>query len=799
MHHALETVSIKALEASDIAVFIINNDGVIVHANACALKYLGYGFDELTSMHVWEIDAILNTPESYLQIRDSGTLHFETKHRSRSGGIIPVEVDVSIQSIEGERYSVAFVKDISQRRERDASLTLLKEMLDRSHDMIFILRIEDGYIDYANQTAIDGLGYTFERMRELGIAGFRRPLESDEPFSEHLQQLKKRGIMTDYAILIRSDGSEMPIEANVRYIEHDGVGYNIAIVRDIGERLEAQRQLQELNASLQNAVSEKTVALEKIIASLRGYKLAMDVGNIVSTSDLQGRITSVNDNFCRVTGYTREEVIGRPHSIVRHPDTPSEVFRALWSTISAKKVWHGILKNRKKDGSHYWVDIHIVPILDTYGEVGEYIAIRHDITELVAQRQIIEAAAKTDALTGLGNRYKLLNDIQSAASPSLALLNIDNFSEINDFYGHSYGDLLIIEVANTIEKVIEDRSGKLLYRLQADEFAILNLSLDAGRFGEQVRRIIQSVGAASYTIYDEEISVQMTASLSFDDDRATLFITANMAMKSAKKTQRNLLVYDDALGLGLENENNITWTKKLRNAIKDDRLVPYFQPIVNNATGAWEKYECLVRMIDEEGKVISPYFFLDIAKRTKHYAKLTRTVIRKSFEVFKSLDSEFSINLTIKDIIDPAMQEYIIGMLEQSGIGQKVVFEIVESEGIDNYEQVIAFIATVKSFGCKIAIDDFGTGYANFEYLMKLNADYIKIDGSLIKSLATDNNARVLVGTIINFARELGIKTVAEFVADETIYDIVSRMGIDYSQGYYFSPPLPEPRRSQPS
>ena len=292
---------------------------------------------------------------------------------------------------------------------------------------------------------------------------------------------------------------------------------------------------------------------------------------------------------------------------------------------------------------------------------------------------------------------------------------------------------------------------------------------------------------------NEEISLQLTASMSFDRDKENLFIGADMVMKSAKRTQQSLVVYDETMNLGREYENNILWTKKIRNALHEERLIPFYQPIVNNQTGNWEKYECLVRLIDEDGKVISPYFFLDIAKKTKHYLSLTQEVIKHAFTMFSDKKAEFSINLTIKDIMEADVREYIFEKLRTYGIGERVVFEIVESEGIENYEEVLAFIRQVKSFGCKIAIDDFGSGYSNFEYLLKLQADYIKIDGSLIKNLDTDQTAKILVRNIVSFAKELDIRTIAEFVRDEKIQSIVHEMGIDYSQGYHFSEPTALP------
>lgn len=668
---------------------------------------------------------------------------------------------------------------------------LLSDTLNHSHDMVFIIRIDDSHIEYVNQTTIDNCGYTLDEMNQLGFEKFRRSLKKGQLFVHHLQDLKRKKTITDYAHIIRKDGTEFPIEVNAKLIHSHGVDYNLAIARDISERMEAEKKLENLNKSLELLVIKKTDELQKSIAFLQSYKRIMDESSIVSKSDLQGFITYVNDKFCEVTGYTKKEVIGRPHSLVRHPDSDSAIFKELWSNIKRKQTWKGVLKNKKKDGSCYWVDIVIMPILDERGEIFEYMAIRHEITELVHQRLVIEKIASTDSLTNLGNRYKLLKDIELLQNPSIAILDIDGFSEINDLYGDAFGDMVLKEIGITLENFIQNKSSKQPYRLQADVFAILNISLTKDEFITNIDEMIKQIESVTYKIEGKEVKVQIISSISFEKNN--LFITADMAMKSAKKNKMSLLVYEEGLSLDSLYENNIKWANKLRRAIETDQLVPYYQAIINNKTGKWEKYESLVRIIDEDGTIITPFFFLEIAKRTKYYETLTKIVIKKSFDTFKNTNKEFSINLTIKDIMNTSIQNYICDMLKTYDVNNQVVFEIVESEGIENYDEVIAFINKVKIHGCKIAIDDFGSGYSNFNYLLKLQADYIKIDSSLIKDLDTDANARILVKTIVNFAKELGILTIAEYVENSTIYKIVEELGIDYSQGYFFSAPTQYP------
>ncbi|MDD2567912.1 MAG: EAL domain-containing protein, partial [Thiovulaceae bacterium] len=201
------------------------------------------------------------------------------------------------------------------------------------------------------------------------------------------------------------------------------------------------------------------------------------------------------------------------------------------------------------------------------------------------------------------------------------------------------------------------------------------------------------------------------------------------------------------------------------------------------------KFECLARLIDEKDNVISPHLFLPVARRIKADNFVTKIIIDKSFKVFEKNDFEFSINLSIEDILSSEIFEYIIKKLQNYPDAHRITFELLESEAIQDFSKVESFINEVKRYGAKIAIDDFGSGYSNFSYLTKMSVDYIKIDGSLITQIEIDKNALLVVATIVEFAKKLGIKTIAEYVHSSTIMDKVKELGIDYSQGFYIDEP----------
>ncbi|MCG3692604.1 EAL domain-containing protein [Aliarcobacter butzleri] len=519
---------------------------------------------------------------------------------------------------------------------------------------------------------------------------------------------------------------------------------------------------------------------------LKQYNEATKDSNIISISDLKGNITYVNDKFCEVSLYAYEEVIGKPHSIVRGEED-DEIFQQLWETIKNKKVWYGVLKNRKKNGEFYWVNINIRPILNEKDEIIEYIAIRHEITDLVLKTEELKRNLRLDSLTNIGNRYKLIEDVSKSVNPCISILDIVSFSDVNDFFGYKTGDSVLKIVARKIEELLIDKENYKVYRDHSDTFCIVAENEDRDKFIKNIDEISKTIGKVPIVIKSRELYVQLSYVFSFES-KENLLETANI-IKRYSHANKNIIIYDKALELEKDYEKNIFWTLKIKKALDEDKIVPYFQPIYNLKTSKIEKYEALVRLIDGNN-VISPYYFLDISKKSKQYLQLTKTMIQKTFDYFRDKDFEFSINLTFEDIKSEYISSFIIQLLKEYEIGHRVVFEIVESEEIDNFRKINEFFVTIREYGCKIAIDDFGSGYSNFEYLAKLNVDYIKIDGSLIKDILINKSSQNIVSMLVNFAKGQKVKTIAEFVSNKDILNKVRELGIDYVQGYYIKEPI---------
>ena len=427
------------------------------------------------------------------------------------------------------------------------------------------------------------------------------------------------------------------------------------------------------------------------------------------------------------------------------------------------------------------------------------LSLKNSFEEIEERNKKLQIEAYSDKLTGLPNRKKLLEDLEKFHYPSIILLNIDSFQEINDFYGSEIGDFILKETGTRIQSLFLDDNYHI-YKIGPDEY-VIGMENKADKRGLEVLSIYFCEGIMDkhYVIKDNEIFISITAGISLagDSDKPKysnrqeyLLLNADMALKKAKELQKRYLFFDKSMEIEKEYEYNIKWTRKLKSAIKEDRIVPYFQPIVNNLNGNIEKYECLARLIDTDGSIIAPDIFLKVSKKAGLYRFITSIIIEKSIIVFRNTPYEFSFNLTVEDISDDKIRNIIFSSLKENlSLARQIIFEIVETESIQNYEEVKRFINEVKKFGCKIAIDDFGAGYSNFDYLMQLNVDYIKIDAILIKNMDTDINAQIITRTISNFARELKIKTISEYVHNQEIYRKNVEFGIDFSQGYYFGQP----------
>lgn len=501
-------------------------------------------------------------------------------------------------------------------------------------------------------------------------------------------------------------------------------------------------------------------------------------------TDRDNRIIHVNNTFLTTLGYKNEqEVLGKNPKILASGKHDRLFYKNMWNALKNEKHWSGEIWNKRTNGEIFPEWLSVSTIEDETEEIQNYLAVFTDLTELHKTQDKLVNLAFYDQLTGLPNRQKISTDMNEKIPKGCAISNIDDFKEINDFFGIAAGDNILHQMGQWFREM--DCSP---YRIGGDEFAIVFYDdLPFEILYQRITSLLSLLEEKVFTIGDERINLRMTVGVAIGEK--DLLTRADIALHTAKEKKIPIAIYEEEKNVEEKYRHNIAMAASIRLALSEKRIICHYQPIVDLQTGKIDKYETLVRMIDVEGNIVPPMEFLSIAKKTKIYPKITREVIHQACTLFATRNEEFSINLSDSDIRDADTVIEIIDTITRTNTASRIVFEILESEGIENYEEVAQFIAQVKALGAKIAIDDFGTGYSNFENILKLNVDYIKIDGSLIRGIVTDGRHNIIVDTIVDFAKKIGAKTIAEFVSDEAIYNAVIKHGIDYSQGYYTGKP----------
>jgi EAL domain-containing protein (putative c-di-GMP-specific phosphodiesterase class I)/GGDEF domain-containing protein len=387
----------------------------------------------------------------------------------------------------------------------------------------------------------------------------------------------------------------------------------------------------------------------------------------------------------------------------------------------------------------------------------------------------------------LPNRKAFLIDNASKAFNKLAIFDISGFGNINHYYGYEFGEKLLKLVSHRFQKRFVNAS---IYYLGADIFAVTStLKVSKEEFLQTIKSAIWYFGYSPIELDGNKVYIPLRVGVAINYPE--LLFSAEFALSQTKVLKHNIVVYDISYHNichpnSLSIQQDLYWESEIIKAIKKDRFEVFVQSINSKEN---KKYEVLVRMKDSKGEIITPYFFINRAKKINLYAQITKKVIEKSFAFFEDKRMEFSINLSISDILDKEVVDFLIQKIYEYHLGDYLTIEITESEGINNLAEVVSFIKTIKSFGAKIAIDDFGTGYSNFTYLVELQADFIKIDGSIIQQMNKSKSAKAVVEAIVFFASKVGMKTVAEFVSTQEIYKTSQEVGIDYFQGYLFDEP----------
>lgn len=430
----------------------------------------------------------------------------------------------------------------------------------------------------------------------------------------------------------------------------------------------------------------------------------------------------------------------------------------------------------------------VVHRLNTERELLEY---QQNLEKMVDEKtKELEHKCLHEYYTDLPNEIMLRDDLMAQEYGYMLLLDISHFSVLNKEYGKDFATHIIIRTARILEKHIHNDAK--LYKVESDRFAILVKSTKVEKINEYCDQIVSFFDTKNVKVDDTELNV--TFNIGVDKVRADVsetLINCEYALDKSKELgSRHYEIYSENHTVFVDEKEAIKWLRLTRELIIEEKIAPYFQPIQNTKTGEIYKYEALARGF-HNGEIIAPYYFIASAEKLGLSTAITRLMINKSFAFFEDKTAQFSINLTERDLLEGYLIKFLNEKLKQYNITpNRVTFEILENITVaKSSEKITKKLNKLREMGFKIAVDDFGIENSNFSRLLEIELDFIKIDGLFIKDLKENPRNRMITKAIVNLAKTLGIKTVAEYVEDEEIYELIQECGIDYAQGYHIGKP----------
>jgi diguanylate cyclase (GGDEF)-like protein/PAS domain S-box-containing protein len=524
--------------------------------------------------------------------------------------------------------------------------------------------------------------------------------------------------------------------------------------------------------------------------------------------DVEGHCLQVNDALCRITGHSRDAFEATTLRAVTHPEDVDLDAESLRELLDGRVSSYQIEKRYRHAWGHYlWGLLTVSLACDAEGKALYVVCQVQDISERKELAQRLEYLIDHDFLTGLANRRRFEQELSREAgrvarygAPGAVLvIDLDNFKDVNDTFGHKAGDDLLKGVAGAVKHRI--RQTDLLARIGGDEFGVLLPQADVEQAEVVADGIVKALGRHVAMLGDRSIRVTASVGLAmFDSLSATeVLACADLSMYEAKQAGRNrfALYCRDGRGRGLVSSREFQ-AERLRTALEDDRFVLYGQPILDLRESNVPHHEVLLRLRDDEGgEPLTPSTFLYVAERLGLIQAIDGWVTRQAIELIAEGERAgrpqvLHVNLSGQSIGDSQLAALVESALTETEIDpSRLVFELTETAAIANIEEAKVFAQRLRARGCRLALDDFGAGFGSFYYLKNLPFDYFKIDGDLIRGIATSSLDQLVVEAIVGIARGMGKETIAEFVSDDASVRLLEKAGVDYAQGYHIGRPRP--------
>jgi diguanylate cyclase (GGDEF)-like protein/PAS domain S-box-containing protein len=527
--------------------------------------------------------------------------------------------------------------------------------------------------------------------------------------------------------------------------------------------------------------------------------------------DVDGCYTRVNDAFCRLVGYRRETLIGLSYQQLTDPadiGIGADSLPGLLSGEMSAYTWEQ--RYIHAAGHSVWASIGVTLMHNADGQPAHFIGQAQDVTERRHYEGHLRDMADHDALTGLLNRRSFDREIEAhvarvkrfGATGAVLMLDLDNFKYYNDTQGHNAGDRLIVKIAHGLRSRL--RETDVIARLGGDEFAILLPREDRDGAESAARVLLEHVREHTPPVTLGE-SRQITASIGIasfaDGERLSaeeMMVNADLAMYDAKGRGRDRIAqYRADQHQRPRMQSQVPWATRITDALAHDRFELHAQPIVPLGGKGPEQYELLLRMREANGDVTAPGSFLYIAERLGLIQEIDRWVVAEAIDLLAThraagRDLRLEVNLSGYTIGDPALLELIERRLDETAVPpDRLIFEVTETAAVSNVAQATAFAKHLSQLGCRFALDDFGAGFGSFYYLKHLPFDYLKIDGEFVRNCAHNKTDRILISAVVQIARGMHKHTIAEYVEDQETVEVLTRLGVNYGQGFHLGRPAP--------
>jgi diguanylate cyclase (GGDEF)-like protein/PAS domain S-box-containing protein len=623
-------------------------------------------------------------------------------------------------------------------------------------------------------------GYTREELTGQSIDALLLEGEEGDDDESYIDLLRAEGTVLGECLHRRKDGSTFPVEYSTSVVTVAGRELVLGIDRDVSDRRHLEAEKERLAAIVESS--------DDAIASIT----------------LEGIVESWNRGAERLYGYPEREIVGLPAQVLVPPDRPDELLELLARLKQGETVKHFETERMRRDGQRLFISLSLSPLRDPEGRLVGAATIARDISDRKLLEQQLEHQALHDGLTGLPNRTLLHDRLEQGLraaqrdqeSLALMVMDLDHFKEINDTFGHHYGDLLLQQIGKRLSAAVRDSDTAA--RLGGDEFALVLPRTDhAGAV--RVAAKLEAALDEPYHVGDQRLDAHASVGIALfpehGHDLNTLLRRADIAMYVAKREDRSSAVYEERHDH--YSRRRLVLANDLREAIGRGQLFLHYQPKRELATGSVVSVEALARWNHPEFGVVAPAEFIPLAEHAGLMKPLTRWVLDEALQQCRrwresGMELTVAINLSAQTLHDFELVDMVTQALRDARVPASwLMVELTESTVMVDPDRALQILHRLQALGTLTSMDDFGTGYSSLAYLRQLAAQEVKIDRSFVKEMVRDEDCRSIVRATISLAHDLGLTTVAEGVEDQETVQALVAMGCDAIQGYYVSHPMP--------